>query len=105
LQSYYPAPNVPGGATLNNYTAAGGPILSRNYFDAKINFNATSKDTIWGKYGRMWALAGGKAVFGLAGGPGLGGSDPGLGDTLIQVGTIGHTHTFTPTMILDGVVG
>ena len=105
LQSYYPAPNVPGATTLNNYYASGGPILSRNYFDAKINFNATSKDTIWGKYGRMWALAGGKAVFGLAGGPGLGGSDPGLGDTLIQVGTIGHTHTFTPTMILDGNVG
>ena len=37
--------------------------------------------------------------------PGLGGADPGVGDTLIQVGTIGHTHTFSPHVILDGVFG
>jgi len=105
LQSYYPAPNVAGGATLNNYYAAGGPILSRNYFDAKINFTVNDKESVWGKYGRMWATSGGTAVFGLAGGPGLGGADPGLGNTLIQVGTIGHTHTFSPHLILDGVIG
>jgi len=45
------------------------------------------------------------AAFGIAGGPGLGGSDPGLGHTLIQVGTIGHTHVFSPHLILDGVIG
>ena len=105
LQSYYPLPNVPGGGTLNNYYAAGGPILNRNYFDAKINFNLNEKESIWGHYGRMWATAGGQAVFGIAGGSGLGGSDPGLGNTLIQVGTIGHTHTFSPHVILDGVLG
>jgi Carboxypeptidase regulatory-like domain len=105
LQSYYPLPNVPGAGTLNNYYAAGGPILSRNYIDAKINFNVNDKESVWGHYGRMWATAGGKAVFGIAGGPGLPGSDPGLGDTLIQVGTIGHTHTFSPHVILDGVLG
>jgi len=105
LQSYYPAPNVPGAATLNNYYAAGGPILSRNYLDAKVNFNANDREAIWGKYGRMWAKSGGQPVFGIAGGPGLGGADPGLGDTLIQVGTIGHTHTFNAHLILDGVIG
>jgi hypothetical protein len=105
LQSYYPAPNVPGATTSNNYFAAGGPILNRNYFDAKVNFNASEKETIWGKYGRMWATAGGKPVFGIAGGPGLGGADPGTGDTLIQLGTIGHTHTFNSHLIMDGVLG
>ncbi len=53
----------------------------------------------------MWAISGGTAVFGLAGGPGLGGADPGLGNTLIQVATIGHTHIFGPHLILDGVIG
>jgi hypothetical protein len=105
LQSYYPEPNVPGGATLNNYYAAGGPILSRNYFDAKTNLTVNEKEAVWGKYGRMWATSGGTAVFGIAGGPGLGGADPGLGNTLIQVGTIGHTHIFGPHLILDGVIG
>jgi len=105
LQSYYPSPNAGAGATLNNYTASGGPILSRNYFDAKINFSLNDKEAIWGKYGRMWAKSGGQPLFGIAGGPGLGGADPGLGNTLIQVGTIGHTHTFSPHLILDGVLG
>jgi hypothetical protein len=110
LQSYYPSPNFASpNPNASNYFAAGGPILNRNYFDTKVNFAANEKETVWGKYGRMWATSGGKAVFGLAGGPGLGGSsapsDPGLGDTLIQVGTIGHTHTFSPHVLLDGVVG
>ena len=110
LQSYYPAPNFAGpNPSANNYFAAGGPILVRNYFDTKINFTVNDKEMVWGKYGRMWATSGGKAVFGVAGGPGLGGSsapsDPGLGDTLIQVGTIGHSHTFSPHLLLDGVVG
>jgi len=105
LQSYYPLPNVPGNATLNNYFASGGPILSRNYFDAKVNLTVNDKQSVWGKYGRMWATSCGQAVFGIAGGPGLGGADPGLGHTLVQVGTIGHTHTFGPHLILDGVLG
>lgn len=106
LQSYYPSPNYAGpNLNASNLYAAGGPILSRNFFDTKINFVANDKETIWGKYGRMWATSGGKAVFGIAGGSGLGGSDPGLGHTLIQVGTIGHTHTFSPHVILDGVLG
>jgi len=106
LQSYYPEPNYAGpNLNASNLYASGGPILSRNYFDTKINFILNDKETIWGKYGRMWATSGGKAVFGIAGGTGLGGSDPGLGDTLIQVGTIGHTHTFSPHVILDGVLG
>ena len=89
----------------NNYFASGGPILSRNYFDAKVNYTASDKQAIWGKYGRMWATSGGTAVFGIAGGPGLPGADPGLGDTLIQVATIGHTRTFRPHLLLDGVLG
>ena len=70
-----PSPNFGGpNPNTNNYFAAGGPILSRNYFDTKVNFTASDKETIWGKYGRMWATSGGQAVFGTAGGPGLGGS-------------------------------
>lgn len=105
LQAYYPLPNYGNGTTAaNNYYASGGPILDRNNFDAKVNFNQSDKQTIWGKYGRMWATSGGKAVFGTAGGSGLGGADPGLGDTLIQVFTLGHTRTLSPHLLLDGVV-
>ena len=106
IQSYYPSLNYVGPNPFsNNYFASGGPILSRNYLDAKVNFTASDKQTIWGKYGRMWAKSGGNAVFGIAGGPGLPGADPGLGDTLIQVATIGHSRVLSTNLLLDGVVG
>jgi hypothetical protein len=105
LQSYYPTANNGGAATSNNFFASGGPILDRNYVDAKVNYTASSKQTVFAKYGRMWASSGGKAVFGVAGGSGLGTGDPGQGDTTIQVATIGHTRTISPNLLLDGVLG
>jgi outer membrane receptor protein involved in Fe transport len=106
IQSYYPSLNYAGPNPFsNNYFASGGPILSRNYLDAKVNYTVNDKQQVWGKYGRMWAKSGGTAVFGIGGGPGLGGADPGLGDTLIQVATIGHSRTITPNLLLDGVLG
>src|SRR6185312_14698732 len=102
LQSYYPAPNLPG--TANNFSATGGPILDRYYLDTKFNWNRTDKHTIWGKYGRMWATSGGQGIFGVAGGPAPG-ADPGLGHTVIQIATIGHTYIFSPNLILDGNIG
>jgi hypothetical protein len=53
----------------------------------------------------MWAKSGGTAVFGIAGGPGLPGGDPGLGDTLIQVATIGQSRTLGPNLLIDSVLG
>ena len=53
----------------------------------------------------MWAKSGGTAVFGIAGGPGLPGADPGLGDTLIQVATIGQSRTLGPNLLIDSVLG
>jgi len=105
LQSYYPAPNVATSAFSNNYFASGGPTLDRNQVDAKLNWHRSDKDALWVKYGRMWATAGGKAVFGLSGGPGLGGSDPGIGDTTIQVSAIGYTRTLSPNMVFDANIG
>ncbi len=106
IQSYYPEPNLGGAATFaNNYTASGGPILDRKYIDAKVNYNLTDKQAAFFKYGRMWATSGGKAVFGVAGGPGLGGSDPGLGDTTIQIATMGDTWSISPNLLFDAVLG
>ena len=104
LQSYYPEPNF-GSAFSNDYFATGGPILDRKYFDAKANYTMSEKQSMFVKYGRMWATSGGKGVFGVAGGPGLGGSDPGLGNTTIQVATIGYNRVISPTVLFDSVVG
>ena len=102
LQSYFPEPNLPGIA--NNYYASGGPILNRYQSDGKLDFNRTQKHTIFVKYGRMNATSGGQGIFGVAGGPAPG-ADPGLGDTVVHVATIGHTYVFTPNLVLTGTLG
>src|SRR5260370_1833560 len=82
IQSYYPSPNFGGPSTVaNDYFASGGPILSRNYLDVKVNYTASDKQQVWGKYVRIWAKSGGTAVVGLAGGPGLRGAGRWLRDT------------------------
>jgi hypothetical protein len=102
IQSYYPAPNLPG--TVNNYAATEGPILNRYQTDVKVNWNRTEKHTIFFKYDNMIATSGGNGIFGVAGGPTPSGS-PGLGHTTEQVAAIGHTYTFSPNLVLDGTVG
>ncbi|MGH9666965.1 MAG: hypothetical protein ACRD9L_21280, partial [Bryobacteraceae bacterium] len=103
IQSYYPAPDQSG--IVNNDFLSGGPILDRHYIDTKVNWNRNERHLIWGKYSRMWATAGGQGAFGIAGGGGIGGADPGLGHTTIQVATLGHSYTISPNLIFDGVLG
>ena len=98
-----PAPTNPTAQTAN-FFATGGPILDRDYADGKINFNASERSAIWGRYGRMWATSGGVGAFGTAVGPAPG-ADPGLGNTVVQNMSVGHTYTFSPTVLLDGVFG
>jgi hypothetical protein len=103
VQGYFPAANIPG-AIVNNYYAAGGPILNRYQADGKLDWNRTEKHHIFVKYGRMWATSGGQGIFGEAGGPAPG-ADPGLGNTVTQVATIGSTYTFTPNLVLTMSLG
>ena len=103
VQGYFPAANIPG-AVVNNYYASGGPILNRYQADGKMDWNRTEKHHIFIKYGRLWATSGGQGIFGVAGGPAPG-ADPGLGNTVTQVATIGSTYAFTPNMVLTMSVG
>jgi hypothetical protein len=104
MQAYYPAPNIPGGAISSNFFGSAVRRIDRDYFDFKGNWNRNDRHAFNGHYGRMWALSGGNAIFGDAGGPAPG-TDPALGDTLIQNTSIAHTYTFSPTVLLDGVFG
>ncbi len=102
VQEYYPQPNRPG--ANNNFHSAGAPPFARQQIDPKINYNHSEKYRIWGKYSNMLAPVSGTAIFGEAGGPAPGGS-PGNADTQVNLFTIGHTYTFSPTLLYDGVVG
>jgi len=102
IQAYYPLPNQPG--QTNNLFAQSVPGNDRDYTDGKVNYNLNEKSAIWGRYGRMWATSGGVGIFGDAVGP-VPGGDPGLGDTVVQNMSAGHTYTFSPTVLLDGLIG
>lgn len=102
LQSYFTNPNLPGPSS--NYFASGVPLFNRDYIDVKMNYNRSEKHAIWGKYGHMAALSGGFPIFGVAGGPAPN-ADPGLGDTYIHNASIGHTYTFSSSLLMDGVIG
>lgn len=102
IQSYYPAPNLPGAA--NNFFGSAVPKFDRDYNDVKINWNRNERHQIWGHYGIMKALVSGQALFGDGIGPAPG-ADPGTGDTKVQNTSIGHTYTISPTLLLDGVIG
>jgi outer membrane receptor protein involved in Fe transport len=86
-----------------NYGASGTLALDRRNYDVKINYAATSKLMIWGKYSRMGAPVKGTYAFGALGGPALG--TDGFGDTHVNIPTVGYTYTFSPTFLMDGVFG
>ncbi len=102
IQDFYPLPNQPG--IDNNFRSSAAPPFARQQIDPKINWNVNDKYSLWGKYSNMLAPVSGKAIFGEAGGPAAGGS-PGNAQTQVNLFTIGHTYTFSPTFLYDGVVG
>ena len=102
IQEFYPMPNAPG--IDNNFKSAGAPPFARQQIDPKVNWNVNDKYSLWGKYSNMLAPVSGTAIFGEAGGPAPGGS-PGNADTQVNLFTIGHTYTFSPNFLYDGVVG
>lgn len=104
MQSRVPTPNE---QRLNsNYFGSDSQSLDRNNYDLKINWVRNPKHTIWGKYGAMKALV--KCSFGLgeAGGTGLcNGGGSGVGDTLVQIATVGTTYIVSPTFLIDQTFG
>ncbi len=103
IQAFYPRANI-AGVALNNYAIGATPQFNRYYNDVKLNYNRNSRHSIWGRYGQMNALVGGRGIFGDGVGPAPG-SDPGLGDTAVRNMSIGHSYTISPTLLLDGVIG
>jgi hypothetical protein len=103
VQALIPLPNNGTGAT-NNFFAAGTPVLSRNQYDIKINFQRTEKHMIWGKYSILDANVTAPPSLGAAIGAGVGGT-AGTGHTFQQIATIGHTWVLSPNVVLDGTLG
>ena len=100
-----PPPNVPGAGNTSNYFKSATQSLNRNNYDGKVDWNRTSKHSIFVKYSAMKSVFHGEPSLGQAIGDCA--CDGGLGDfhSLVQLVTVGHTLTLSPTLVVDGNVG
>jgi len=69
----------------------------RDNFDVKLTWQRNSQHSIWAKFGMLDAEVVDEFILGFDQGS--------LGDTRIYNGTLGHTWTLSPTLVLDGYFG
>jgi hypothetical protein len=100
-----PATNVAGAGNLDNYFFSATQRLNRNNFDGKVDWTRTTNHNIFVKYSAMKSLFHGVPTLGQAIGDCA--CDGGLGDfhSFVQLITLGHTLTLSPTLVIDGNVG
>ena len=98
-----PLPNLPGDTA--NFFSSATQRLTRHNFDGKVDWNRTGKHNIFAKYSAMRSVFHGVPNLGKAIGDCA--CDGGLGDfhSLVQLVTVGHTLTLSPTLVVDGNVG
>lgn len=103
IQALVPLPNGPG--TVNNYTNSASQSLTRDNYDAKLNYNLSQNTNLWTKYSLMRATTSCPAGLGDAGGVPLCAGNIGVSDGVTQVADIGFTRVITPNISWDGTVG
>jgi hypothetical protein len=98
-----PAPTLPG--NTDNYFHSATQSLNRHNFDGKVDWNRTSSHSIFAKYSAMKSTFHGEPSLGAA--IGACACDGGLGNfhSFVQLVTVGHTWTLSPTLVVDGNVG
>ena len=90
----------------NNYFASAPFIFDRWTIDNKVNWNATQKFNMFGRYSQLHFFTFNQPTFGnvLQGFP-INGGNPGTGEGNTYVFSSGGVYTFTPNFIVDGNFG
>ncbi|HYL99065.1 MAG TPA: carboxypeptidase-like regulatory domain-containing protein, partial [Blastocatellia bacterium] len=101
--SLMPMPNGPGFS--NNFTANGTSTFNRDNIDFKVNYNASSKLAVFGRYSASPTNIFDPPSLGPAGGDALNGGQLGNAPGLIQIGGAGLTYTFNSNLVLDANLG
>ena len=105
LISRLPLPNVCETCFSNNFAPTGVASFNRNNFDIKINYNASNKLTMFGRYSLSPTVVFEPSIFGKAGGDALNGGQQGTAPSRIQVVGVGGTYAFNPNVVLDTNIG
>lgn len=98
-----PAPNT--NTFPNNYFATGTYVFNRTNADFKVNYNPSSKTTLFTRYSYSPSSIFDPPSLEGAGGDALAGGQPGNSPGLIQTASVGGTYTISPRLIYDGNVG
>lgn len=103
LLSWLPSTNLPG--TTNNLFVSSPLAFNRNNYDIKLNWNASSRTTAFGRYSQFTYDMTDEHVLGKAGGTGVSGIFPGSDGGTVRSATIGLTHVLSPSFLLDAHLG
>jgi hypothetical protein len=90
---------------FQNYDAYGGTQYNRDNWDFKVNYNPTSKATLWGRYSISPMDIVAPLDLGAAGGDAFNGGNAGHAGGRVQVVAAGFTYSVSPTLIFDGNAG
>jgi TonB dependent receptor-like, beta-barrel len=97
----YPLPNTTSDLNsnqiLDDYTIPRVVRVDRDNYDLKLTWQRTASHSIWGKFATLDADVVDNFTLGFDQGS--------LGHTRVYVGTVGHTWTLGPSLILDGNFG
>ena len=105
------APNVSSANLLNasginnDFFGAADGEYTRDNVDARVDFNLSSKSTLFGRYGFQKAALFDPQTLGAAGGTTFDSGQPGTAPSLVQSVGIGGTYTFRANLLLDANVG
>lgn len=108
----YPVPDS--SALANNHTSILRNGLDWNQGDGRVDFNATDKDFVFGRYSRQDTLSSRPSTFPNAVIPGFSSNPVGLGSEASFAGTsdlkayhsvIGWTRTISPTWVMEAKMG
>lgn len=98
---YYPAPNFGLGSSAytpyNNWIGSGSNQGSNNQYDIKIDHRFSDKDLFSAKYSRQGNAGHGFNCFGNLADP----CSAGPQTSTAHLAAINHTHTFSPTLLLN----
>jgi outer membrane receptor protein involved in Fe transport len=102
LLALLPEPTIPG-TINNNYTISRPAIFDQNQFDTRVDYFATPKTAVFGKFSYFDASFYTNNVFGpIAGGPALGGAvNSGNSFDHDKSAMVDYQYTFSPTLLQD----
>ena len=104
MASLIPQPGNPA-ALVNNYLATGTYEFNRINSDIKINYNPTTKSSLFGRYSISPSRLFDPPSLGAALGDATNGGQPGTAPGRVQSASIGGTYTVSPRILVDGNIG